>query len=520
MKPSILRRNLWALNAAECVTLVFFLFFLLLSLAALLTRQPGALTPLVKSLVQALFWAAYLALVANRLPPPWGAWGFIRSLMPYLALSLQYDLMGSLVPVVHRSTHDAALLSLDAASGSRGAAFWRALQTSWTGDFFSLFYLSLFVWLFALMVFLARARRPLYPRFLTGLILVYSAGFLGYLLFPAIGPRYAYASDWAWLSGGPVKRFCDSVVALLGARFDVFPSLHAALSSYLCFWQARHDRRSLAWALPLALAIQVSCLALGFHYLPDLLSGVLVAGASAWAAPRLEAFFARLRDALSPPLLWLEELSEGEGERFGRLAGRLSLMKPVGGRLADGFLWTGEVRTHVSDVLKSALSDLGEGPYWLRPSDGSGLQRGTLTGLKPMDAEKVEKALLHDAKRRPFVVQQALKVTALGLTRCLPPQWRRPGGVELRMTSLPVGRVTLHRLETSPIAGVFEVPWDYYPVDFPVRGWELFDVAQLTRHLARKWGEFTEVEWVLSEGRVYVLDGRPVKMTPATSEPE
>jgi hypothetical protein len=259
-------------------------------------------------------------------------------------------------------------------------------------------------------------------------------------------------------------------------------------------------------------------LALGFHYLPDLLSGVLVAGAAAYLAPHLQRVFASVHESLDAPLFWLGELSNAEGEKYGRLAGRLTLMQPLGGRMAPGFLWTGAVRTRVGDILRSALDDLGEGPFWVRPSDGSGIQRGTLTALKPLDAEQVEKAVLGDSKHRAFVVQQAVKVTALGLTRCLPPQWMRLNGVELRMTSLPVGRVTLHRLQTR--GGWIEAPWDYYPNDFPVRGWELFDVVQLTRQLSKKWSEFTEVEWVLSEGCVYVLDGRPVKMSSATAAPE
>jgi chaperone required for assembly of F1-ATPase len=53
-----------------------------------------------------------------------------------------------------------------------------------------------------------------------------------------------------------------------------------------------------------------------------------------------------------------------------------------------------------------------------------------------------------------------------------------------------------------------------------MKGWELFEVVQLARQLSRRWAEFTEVEWVLSEGRAVVLDGRPVRFSPVADNEE
>jgi hypothetical protein len=262
-------------------------------------------------------------------------------------------------------------------------------------------------------------------------------------------------------------------------------------------------------------------LALGFHYLPDLVSGVLVAAASIALAYYMEKSFAVVRSGMDPPMLWLEDLVEGEGAKWGKLAGRLSEMMPLGGRMAPGFLFMGGSRVKGEEVVRRALHDLGEGPYWVRPSDASASSQKTLVALKPLSHETVVRSIFSDKHRRAFVVQSAVKVTALGLTRSLPPQWMKLNDVELRLTSLPLGRVSIHRLKTNGRLGAWvEAPWHYFPEAFPMQGWELFEVVQLARQLSRRWAEFTEVEWVLSEGRAVVLDGRPVRFSPVAENEE
>jgi hypothetical protein len=510
------RKNAWVFQLPEWLALFLFIVYFLLSLAAELLNRSGVLPSLGLSSAYLFVWASWMFFLAWRLPPPKGFWRWSRGLLPYLALALMYDLMRYLVPVVHPATFDHSMAEWTVRAGGPDAAFWAAHLGRTLTDLFSAFYLSLFVWLFGLMGFLLVARRPIYNRFLAGLMLVHAAGYMGYLLFPAVGPRYAYVTDWSWLSGGWMTHAANTVVSFIGVKFDVFPSLHAAISSYLCFWQGRHDRRGLLWAVPLTVGIWLSTLALGFHYLPDLVSGVLVAAASIWITFYMEKFFASVRAGMNPPMLWLEDLVECEGARWGKLAGRLSEMMPLGGRMAPGFLFMGGSRAKGEDVVRRALDDLGEGPFWLRPSDASASSQKTLVALKPLSRETVVRSIFSDRHRRAFVVQSAVKVTALGLTRSLPPQWMKLNDVELRLTSLPLGRVSIHRLKTKGRlgGGWVEAPWHYFPEEFPMKGWELFEVVQLARQLSRRWAEFTEVEWVLSEGRAVVLDGRPVRFSP------
>lgn len=132
---------------------------------------------------------------------------------------------------------------------------------------------------------------------------------------------------------GAIFKGAEFLIVSLGARFDVFPSLHGAISAYLLFWQMAHDRRSLIWGVPLTVGIWLSTLFLGFHYLPDLVSGGLLAAVSAWMAPQVEILVGAFRRTLHPPRVWLLNLTEGHGDSYGKLAGRLSDLLPLGGRL-------------------------------------------------------------------------------------------------------------------------------------------------------------------------------------------
>ncbi len=512
------RKNLWVFSPSELLTSGLFVILFVLSLGAFFADRPGANPALVSACVNSLIWVAWMYFVSVRRPPPFGFLGLTRGLGPWLGLILCYTLMKPLVPVLHPQLFDAELHSVDIHLLGKGPSSFQTVllgKPGWT-DLFSFFYLGLFVWLIGLIIYHIYLRRALYQRFMLGLILVYSGGFLGYLVYPAVGPRFASPQDWSDVQGGVFFWVTQALVNGLGARFDVFPSLHGALSGYLLAWQFQHDRRSIAWGFPLTAAIWLSTLFLGYHYLPDLVSGGLLAWASAWAAPRLEVLAGAFRRSLRPPRVWLMNLTEGHGDHFGKLAGRLSDLIPLGGETSPGFICGGVPKNKAMEPLRQALEDLEDGPFWVRTSDALGSKRKNLAGLKPMNVEQVFKEIFAPARGNYFIVQKALKVSAVGVCLAFPPKGMGLSDVEVRMTSLPEGDVL--ELNLSPnrklFRGLLDNPWHYFPKSFPLRGFELFEAVKLTRRLAQRWNQPAEVEWVLSRGKVFVLDARPVKENP------
>ncbi len=515
--PRTFRKNLWVFSPSELLTSVLFLIFFFLAMGACFAERPGSETAFMLSSLFSLIWLGWMTFVAVRRPPPFGWLGLLRGLGPWLGLVMCYSLMKPLVPVLHPQLYDAALRSVDYHLLGKGPSLWEKVLVGHPQltDLFILLYLALFAWLVGLLVYHSYLRRALYQRFMLGLILLYIGGFMGYLLYPAIGPRFAYPQEWTWLQGGVIFKVSEMFINQLSARFDVFPSLHGAISAYLLFWQMNHDRRALIWGVPLTLGIWLSTLFLGFHYFPDLISGGVLAAISAAMAPRLEVLVGAFRRSLHPPRVWVLNLTEGYGDYYGKLAGRLSELVILGAETSPGLICGGVPRNRGEEPLRQALRDVGEGPFWLRPSETSGSKRSTLMALKPLSFEQVIRTVFNSGAKRYFIAQKALKVSAVGVCRTFPPRGLQLTDVEIRVTSLPRGEELILRLTPNKtlFKGLLDTPWNYFPKSFPLRGFELFDIVTLTRHLAARWNLFTEVEWVLSEGKVYVLDGRPVRET-------
>ena len=103
-------------------------------------------------------------------------------------------------------------------------------------------------------------------------------GYAGYLLVPARGPLFALP---ALMSPSPEQPFFAalnlSMVKKGGAVFDVFPSLHTAVTLVLL----THDRvfapRRFWVMAPVGVVLIASTTLLGFHYAVDVVSGVLLA---------------------------------------------------------------------------------------------------------------------------------------------------------------------------------------------------------------------------------------------------
>ena len=163
--------------------------------------------------------------VAVRRPPPFGKLGLLRGLGPWLGLVLCYSLVKPLVPVLHPQLYDGVLRQLDLSLMGKGPSFWEEKLKGHphVTDFFCLCYLSLFGWLVGLLVYHSYLRRALYQRFMLGLILVYIGGFLGYLIYPAIGPRFAYPQEWLWLKGGLIFTITDLLASPAWVSFRCFP---------------------------------------------------------------------------------------------------------------------------------------------------------------------------------------------------------------------------------------------------------------------------------------------------------
>jgi membrane-associated phospholipid phosphatase len=273
---------------------VAFGLFLAAMTAGLLEHRSWCCAGLFGGLLMLQLWLTSRALRGSAREP----WTVAADAFYPIALNIVFPAMAVAVPALHPGKLDAQLFALDARFlGGNWSARLDSFAAPALTDLMSGCYMLFMPLLFGNLLryfFWQRERRA---GFLAGLFTVYGVGFVGYLLVPAVGPYIAFASAFNGpLVGGGLWHLDQRMVALGSNGVDVFPSLHAAVSVYILAFAWSHSRREFWLLLPLTLGICASTIYLRYHYLIDVISGVLLALLAASAAFRTE----RVRQAINP----------------------------------------------------------------------------------------------------------------------------------------------------------------------------------------------------------------------------
>jgi hypothetical protein len=234
-----------------------------------------------------------LALVRGRiLKDLWAAPIFYR-LAIYGTVQMSYFIFRNYLPVVNPRSLDAELHALDMKIfGFEPAMLLDTIVTPTTTEWFSFFYFGYFFVLAIHVIpilFLVRRQRVL-GEFALGMLVLFCIGHVLYMLVPGYGPYRAMASefhnpfpDGLWLDN------VMSTVATAGAQKDIFPSLHTGAPTFITLFSYRH-RATLpfryTWALLafFTLNIIIATMFLRWHYVVDVVAGVLVAVFARWVS--------------------------------------------------------------------------------------------------------------------------------------------------------------------------------------------------------------------------------------------
>jgi membrane-associated phospholipid phosphatase len=217
--------------------------------------------------------------------------------LPLVVAVLAYENIHDLTYVIRPDTVDASLNALDVRLfGMTPALAFDRITTPWLSEVMSAAYALYFVYPALLLVLLYRRgdlARFREVGFALGLVLY--VGLIGYVLVPAIGPRYAMGDAFShplvgpWLTA-PAARAWNLIEHV---DRDCFPSLHTAITllSLVYFVRLRailpHGTAMLAVVTPLILLLITSTMYLRYHYGVDVIAGAALAAAASLAAPRL-----------------------------------------------------------------------------------------------------------------------------------------------------------------------------------------------------------------------------------------
>jgi len=209
---------------------------------------------------------------------------------PILFIALIYDSLGDFIQYLHRDI-DPLLIRIDfAVFGVHPTVWMERWIVPWLTDIMSLAYVSYyFIPVTLIVVLYGRDRMAEFEMSVFVLTFGYYLSFVGYILFPAIGPRFTLVHlQTVPLEGSLFTDLVrDGLNALEHNKRDCMPSGHTQIVLMVLYLAHRYERLLFYIFLPVICGLILSTLYLRYHYVVDLLAGGAVAVACIMAGPRL-----------------------------------------------------------------------------------------------------------------------------------------------------------------------------------------------------------------------------------------
>jgi membrane-associated phospholipid phosphatase len=196
---------------------------------------------------------------------------------PILFVILIYESLGDLIQYLQPDI-DPRLIQIDFFIFGVHPTLWMEQWiVPWFTDIMSLAYLSYyFIPVVLVVVLYLKGRMVEFDRAMFVLAFGYYISFIGYILFPAIGPRYALIYLYSVpLEGSFITDFVrDTLNALEHNKRDCMPSGHTQIVLLALFLAYRYQKFLFYLFFPIICTLILSTVYLRYHYVIDLLVGV------------------------------------------------------------------------------------------------------------------------------------------------------------------------------------------------------------------------------------------------------
>ena len=219
---------------------------------------------------------------------------------PGLFVILIYQSLGDLIQYLHPDI-DSMLIRIDFFLLGVHPTVWMERWTvPWLTDLLSLAYASYYFLpvVLAIALYLKNPKRDFEVAMFV-LLLGYYVSFIGYILFPAIGPRHTLTHlQTVPLEGSVITDFIrDTLNSWEHNKRDCMPSGHTQVALMVLFLSYRYRRLLFYFFLPVASGLILSTVYHRYHYVIDLFAGAFLAVACVIIGPRLYEAWTRRIDS-------------------------------------------------------------------------------------------------------------------------------------------------------------------------------------------------------------------------------
>jgi membrane-associated phospholipid phosphatase len=199
---------------------------------------------------------------------------------PTAFIPFVFESLGPLIPAARGAPRDDVLIRWDRALFGADPTVWLERFVSPFGnDFFFIAYTTYYFLPLVLGGLLWERNLPEARRFIFGLTFCYYVSYAGYFTIPALGPRFALADrQTVSLLTTPVSRaIAEAINQVEHTKLDVFPSGHTMIAVAVLVFAYRRARRAFWVMLPIAVCLLISTVYCRYHYVVDVLAGLVLA---------------------------------------------------------------------------------------------------------------------------------------------------------------------------------------------------------------------------------------------------
>jgi len=285
-----------ALKPVDLLSLAFIAFLLAVTLASV-SRLPHA-----GWLVVRLLALACTVAISARYTARSGATSRLRTVhafLPVLIVPILFDSMGYIIPWVRPRTIDDLLIKADLLlfGGHHPTVLLERFVHPLLTSVLQFAYISYYPMAIVLGgVLWMKKKETAFHEAIFGIILCFYLSYLGYLLFPAVGPRFtlAYLQTRDLAAGPLVMAIQETLNTLENTKTDAFPSGHTAVALITLYYAWKLKERVLAaLLLPAVTGLILSTVYLRYHYVIDVIAGFALTVLTVYLAPPLYGRFLR-----------------------------------------------------------------------------------------------------------------------------------------------------------------------------------------------------------------------------------
>ena len=212
----------------------------------------------------------------------------IDLLMPLFVILFTFDSMGHLTAYVNPPDKDPLLARMDSylIGPLPGAWLGRMISPALTAVLQVCYTSYYFIPIVFCLILLSRGKSKKFNISLFGITFGFFVSYIGYIIVPALGPRYYLAGQFTHgLMRDSFARAINSTLNFLeGTNRDAFPSGHTEIVMIVLMYAWRYRRWFFWAALPLASGLVLATMYLRYHYVVDVIAGAALAPICVWAA--------------------------------------------------------------------------------------------------------------------------------------------------------------------------------------------------------------------------------------------